>query len=136
GRQLLVGDAWLGGDGDLVELAFLVEDALGGRQVEPGERRAADRDGLEVDDAREPKVLDRAERLDADLLPDLEALVVRRRLVDDDVAVAWPVAVDQDERVEATVAVGDAETEVGRAAVDDRLTVLPDDLGLAVDASL
>ena len=46
---------------DLVELARLVEDPLGGREVEARERRAADRrDGAELDDAGDAEVLHRA----------------------------------------------------------------------------
>ena len=41
--ELLRRDARLGGDADLVELALLVEEPLRGREIEPGQRRAADR---------------------------------------------------------------------------------------------
>ena len=51
--ELRLGHALLGGHRDLVELAFLVEDPLCRRQVEAGERGAADRrDRAEPDDAR------------------------------------------------------------------------------------
>ena len=51
-------------------------------------------------------------------------------------ALSRPVARHQRERVEDEVAAGNREAEVGRAAVDDRLAVLPDDLRLAVDTAL
>ena len=44
--------------------------------------------------------------------------------------------VDERERVEDGVAVGDREAEVRRAAVDDRLAVVADELRVAVDAAL
>ena len=54
-HQLLVRDVRLGGDVDLVELARLVEEALGGRHVEARQRCAAEarRAGAELDEARD-----------------------------------------------------------------------------------
>src|SRR6185437_16508917 len=51
--QLLRCDVRLRGDGDRVELVFLVEDLLRGRKVEDRERRAAERAHL-VTEAQEP----------------------------------------------------------------------------------
>ena len=68
----------LGSDRDLVELAGPLEQVLSGGQGEPCERRAPDRgDGSELDDARDPKLVGGPLGLDADRLPDLEALLVR-----------------------------------------------------------
>ena len=77
--ELRVRDVGLRGDGDLVELADLLEQTLRRREVEAGERRAADREaGAELDDARHAHLLDRALRLDADRLADSEVLRRRR----------------------------------------------------------
>ena len=71
-------------DGDLVQPPFLPEQALRRRQVEAGERRAADREpGRELHDPRELEPLHRALRLDADDLADLEVLLGRGLLVHD-----------------------------------------------------
>ena len=113
-------------DRDLVELALLVEQALGGREVEDGERGAADRrDGAEPDDARRSEGTDRPLRLHADRVTDGEVLLACGRLVDRDLVAVRPVALGQSQRVERRVALRDAEAEVGRAAEDDRLAVLP-----------
>ena len=83
--ELLVVTPGLAATRDLVELARLVEQPLRGREVEAGERRAADRrDRAEPDDPGDPQLLDGALGLDADRLADLEVLLVRGRLVDDD----------------------------------------------------
>ena len=113
------------------------EQVLRRRQAEARERGAADRrDRAEVDEAGDSEPLRRTLRLHADRLAELEVLLVRRGLVDDDVAAAGPGALHERERVEAGVAVGDAEAEVRRAAVDDRLAVVADQLRLTVDAAL
>ena len=135
--QLLVGGAGLRRDRDLVELPRLVEEALSVLQVEPRQRRAADRaDRAEPDDAGELQLLLRPRRLDADLLADGQVLLLHRRLVHHDLARPRPVALDERERIELRGAVRDAEAEIRRTAVDDRLPVLPDQVGLAVHARL
>ena len=75
----------LAGDGDLVEPAALLEERLGGRQVESSERGAAEGGGrTELDDAGDAERLDRAFSLDADLPADCQMLLRRRVAVDDD----------------------------------------------------
>jgi hypothetical protein len=59
-----------------------------------------------------------------------------RRLVDHDLIGLRPGARDQLERIEARSAVRDAEAEVRRPTVDDRLAILADQVRLAVDLSL
>ena len=81
-------------------------------------------------------MLNRADRLDADDLTDPEVLLAGRRLVDDDLACLGPGPTDERQRIERRIAPGDAEAEIRRSAVDDRLAVLPDQLGLAVDAAV
>ena len=118
-------------------LPCLVEDLLSRGQVEARKRGAADRrDRAEPEDAGDAQTLDRPVALYADHLADREVLLVGRRLVDRHLAGPRPGALDEGQRVEDRIAVGDAEAEVGRAAVDDRLAVVPDQLGLAVDAAL
>ena len=135
--ELLVGDVGLRRHGDLVEPAALAEQLLRGREVETGERRPADgRHRAEADEAREPEHLGRAICLDPDPLAEPHVLLVRGRLVDDHFAGARPGALDERERVEARRPRGDAEAEVGRTAVHDRLAVLADQLRLAVHAAL
>ena len=127
----------LRGDRDLVELAGLVEQPLRGLEVEAGERGAADRgDRAELDETRDAEPLDRADALHADRVADLVVLLAGRRLVDHDLVRLRPGALDERERVEARVAVRDAEAEVRRAAVDDRLAVVADQRRGAVDAAL
>ena len=118
-------DAGLPGDADLVELAVLAEQLLRRRQIEAGERRPADRaDGAELDDARDPEVLDRALDLDAERRADLEVLLARGRLVDDDLVRRRPCALDERQARELRLRRVDGEPEVRRAAEDDRLAVL------------
>ena len=62
-------DSRLRGGADLVELPLLAEEPLGRREVEAGERRAADRaDRPELDEAGDPELLERALDLHADRL--------------------------------------------------------------------
>ena len=132
----VVRDARLGGHRDLVQLARLVEDLLRRRQVEARKRGAADRrDRAEPEDAGDAQTLDRPVALHADRLADREVLLVGGGLVDRHLAGPGPLALDEGQRVEDRVAVGDREAEVGRTAVDDRLAVVPDQLRLAVDAA-
>ena len=94
--ECLVRDSGLRRYGDLVELAFLVEDALRRREVEARQRGAADgRNRAELDDSGDVEVLNRAGTLDADGVADLEVLLVGGRLVDDDLAVSRPGALDE-----------------------------------------
>ena len=94
--ELRVGDVGLRRDGDLVELPDLLEEALCSRKVEAGKRRAADREArAELDDARDTHSLDGPFGLHTDRLPDLEVLLGRRLLVDDDLVRPRPVALDQ-----------------------------------------
>ena len=87
-HELVVRDARLRRDGDLVESTALPEELLGGGEIEARQRGAADRrDRSEPDEPRDPKPLRRALRLDADRLAEPEILLVRRRLVDDELAV-------------------------------------------------
>ena len=135
--ELGVGHSGLRRDRDLVELALLVEQALGRGEVEAGERGAADRrDRPELDESGDPEVLNRPSRLHADRVADLEVRLLRRRLVDHDLVHARPAARDERERIEGRVSVGDAEAEVGRAAVDDHLALLVDQMRVAVHATL
>src|SRR4029453_707030 len=125
----------LRGDRDLVQPARLVEQLLSRRQGEAGERGAPDRrHGAEADESRDAQPLCRPFRLNSDRLSDLEVLLVRGRLVDHHVARLRPRSFDELERVEARGAVRDAESEVRRAAVDERLAALAYQLRLAVDA--
>src|SRR5205823_12799920 len=99
-------------------------------KIEAGQRGSSDRrDVAELDDARDPQVPHWSFRLDADRLADGEMLLVCHRLVDHDLVAVWPVSIDERERVERGVAPGDAEAEVRRSAVDNRLAVLADQLG-------
>ncbi len=136
-RDELVGrDAALRTDADLVELPRLVEEALGGREIEARERRAADGgDRAEPDEARDAKPLDGTLRLHAELLTDLDVLLARRRLVDHDLTGLRPAAGDEGEGVEPGLRRIDAEPEVRRASEDDRLPVLADQLRLAAHAA-
>ena len=138
GDELGIGDARLRGDGDLVELSDLLEEPLRRGQVEARERRPSDREArAELDDARDTHSLDRSFGLHADRLPDLEILLGRRLLVDDDLVPARPAALDQRQRVEDRGAVRDRETEVRGASGDDRLPVVPDELRrVRVDTAL
>ena len=73
----------LRGDGDLVEPALLLEQALRGRQVEARERRAADRQsGAELHDPGDASRCDRALLPARRCLTYLEVLIGRRLLVD------------------------------------------------------
>ena len=83
------------------------------------------------------ELLDRPLGLDADRLADLEVLLGGRLLVDHDLVRPRPRALDERERVEGRVGVRDREAEVRRAAEDDRLAVVADELGrVGVDAAL
>ena len=136
GDELLRRDAGLRGDADLVELADLVEEALRRREVEAGERRPADRGhGAVARDPRDPERLDRSPRLHADRLADLEVLLPGRRLVDDELVWPGPRALHEGQRVELRLRRIDAEADVRRAAEDDRLPVLADQVGIALNAA-
>ena len=65
--------------------AALVEERLGRRQVEAGERRAAEaRRAAELHEPGDAHPLHRPVGLDADRVADLEVLLAGGRLVDDD----------------------------------------------------
>ena len=129
--------ARLDGDVDLVELAFLVEELLRGRQVEDRERGATERGVAELDDARDLELLlraasrqepDRARRSsrrasEAVFLSTATSCVADR-----------PGAREERERIEALVATGvDAEGEPGRTVAIEHLAVPADELGLVAD---
>ena len=137
-HELGVRHVGLRGDCDLVELARLPEQPLRGREVEAGERRAADREArAELDDPGDAKVRDRAFGLDADRLPDGEVLLRGRLLVDHDLVAARPGAIEQRERVEDRIPVRYREAEVRGSTRDDRLAVVADELRrVRVDAPL
>src|SRR5581483_7678314 len=79
--ELRGGDVRLPRQLDRVELALLVEDRLRRRQVEDGDRRAAERaDAAEARDADDAVVLFRALREHADLVADRVVAGVRRLL--------------------------------------------------------
>ena len=136
-QQLAGGDVRLGCDGDLVELPGLAKELLCGGQREAGKSGAADRsDRAELHNPRDAQLLNRSDGLHADCLADLEVFLAGGGLVDHDLSPLRPGAADQGEGVEGRIAPGDAEAEVGRAAVDDRLAVFADQLSLAVDAAV
>ena len=118
-------------------LPGFAEQALCGRKVESGQCGASDcPDRPELDDAGEPELLDRTDGLHPDGLADREVLLVRSRFVDDDLVAFRPAPFDQTQWIERRGAARDAEAEVGRAAVHDRLPVLADQLRLSVDAAV
>jgi hypothetical protein len=89
-------DAGLRLDANLVELPGLPEQILRGREVEPCERRPADRrHRAELDEARDAELLDRPFRLDAELLADCKVFLAGGGLVDDDLAGARPPTADE-----------------------------------------
>ena len=117
-------------------MALLVQERLGGRDVEDGERGAPERAHVAVArDADDLVLLGGAEGRDADPIAYCEALVVGDAFVDRELARARrPAAVDEVERVEAIV-LGrrvDAEGEGWGASRVDRLTVRLEQLGLEV----
>jgi hypothetical protein len=100
-QQRVIRDARLRRHRDLVELPRSVEQLLRGRQIETGQRRAADRrDRAELDQSRDAQPSNRSLGLYADRLADLEVLLVGGRLVDHDLVPVWPASLDQRERVE------------------------------------
>ena len=81
--ELLGRDPVLRGGLHRVELALLVQERLGGRDVEDRERRPAERAQVAVPrDSDDLELLGRAEGRDADPVADGEALVVGDSLVD------------------------------------------------------
>src|SRR5712691_1457142 len=134
-QELVGGNVRLGCDGDLVELPALAKELLCGGKREAGKSGAADRpDRAELHDSRHVQLLNRPDGLDTDQLADLEVFFAGRGLVDHDLFALRPCARDQREWVEGRVTPGDAEAEIRRAAVDDRLAIFADQLSLAVDA--
>ena len=87
--QLRRRDAGLRLHADQVELALAPEELLRGREVEDGDRRAADRDARKLHDADDLELLDWAALLDADRVPEREVLVRSDARVDRDLV--WPV---------------------------------------------
>src|SRR5215218_8492385 len=65
-----------------------------------------------------------------------QVLLLRRRLVHDELAVLRPGAADKRKRIEGRIAGRDAETEVRSAPVHDRLAVVADELRLPVNTPL
>src|SRR6185436_16611770 len=88
----------------------------------------------EVHDAGDPHGDGRPACLDADRLPDLQVLLVHRRLVDHDLVRPRPVPVDELERVELGPTGIDAEAEVRGTAEGDDLAV-DDEVREAADAA-
>ena len=83
-------------------------------------------------DPRDPERLDRASRLHADRLADLEVLLPGGGLVDDELVVPGPGALHEGERVELRLRWIDAEAEVRRAAEDNRFPVLADEMRVSL----
>ncbi len=140
GDELLGRHIWLGRDTDRVESALLVEEPLGGRQVEDRDRRTAERVHLasELHEPGDPELLHRTAGDHADRVTHLEVLARRRLLVDRGlVGAARPATFREDERVEALLAFRvDAEREVRRPADRDHLVVVAHELRLVRDAAL
>jgi hypothetical protein len=111
--------------------------SLRGRQREERHRRAAQRrDPGDLHRAGDPEVKLGPARDDADLLPDLEAVLARGRRVDVDlVGRGRPAAAGQRQRVEALTGRDVAEREPGRAAMSDHLAVVADEPRLVADRS-
>ena len=125
-----------GGGLHRVELALLVQERLGGRDVEDRERGAAERAQIAVPrDSDDLELLGGAEGRDADPVADGEVLLVGNPLVDRELLRARrPATLDEVERIEAVV-LGrglDAEREGGGASRVDRLAVRLEQLGLEV----
>ena len=115
----------------------LAEESLRGGQIEAGQRRSADgRHRAEFHDSGYPEPLHRADGLHTDGLADVKVFLARSRLVDYDLVLLRPCAVDERQWVEGRIAPGDAEPEIRGAAVDDRLAVVADQLSLAVDTAV
>src|SRR5207245_2205735 len=103
-------DAALRLNADDVELAGPLQQPLRRRQIERGDRRAADRDARELDDPRDPEVLHRTAALDADRVADLEVLARCGVAVDRNlVASTRPRARLELKRIEGLVVGIDAE---------------------------
>ena len=136
--QHRVGNVRLGGDGDLVDPAHLLEQPLSGWEVEACKRGTADGEPrVELDDAGDAEALDGTFGLHADGFPHLEVLVRGRFLVDDHLVRAGPIAVDEGQRVEDGVSVCDREAEIRRAAGHDGLSVISDQLRrVGIDVAL
>jgi hypothetical protein len=122
GCELRRSHAGLGLRANLVELADALEEPLRGRQVEAGERGAAEaRRSAEVDEAGDGHAERRPVRLHADRLADVQILLASRRLIDHELVRARPLPADERERVELGPLRVDAEAEVRRAAEMDDL---------------
>ena len=84
------GGSGLGQQVDGVELAYTVEQLLGGGQLELGHRRAGQAVGLaELDDAGDGELAGRPLEQDLDAVADLEAVLVGGALVDHHLAAAY-----------------------------------------------
>ena len=128
-RSCCVGDAGLGGDRDLVELpAFSNSRCAVGRSKPASVAPPIVETGAELHDPGDPEPLDRAPRPGRRWSRRSRSPPCRPSPVDHDLVRPGPRALDERERVERRVAVGDREAEVRRAAVDDRLAVVADQL--------
>ena len=103
----------------------------------PGEGRAADVEpaGSELDQAGDGERLRAPLRLDLDPVSDLDVLLARGRLVDDDLVRAGPRAVDERERVEPRLGRVDREAQVRGSAEADHLAVRADQVRRVGDAA-
>ena len=136
--QFRLGDARFGADPDQVELAALVEQALRGREVEDGDRRAADRvDRAEAHDAADAVPLDWAVSERADGLSDLEVLAGRRSPCRSRSGRRRGATARHElERVQALVGGGvDADGDA-LVRVSDRVAVLVDESRRVLDRAL
>jgi hypothetical protein len=129
--QLPRGDALARPHLDLVELSGLVEEPLGGAELECGDLRAPERlDRPVLDDAGDAELAHGPERADADRVARLQALLLCGRAVDGDLpATPRPASLHDGERVEARLGGGvDGECRGAPAALD-HLPVLADEPG-------
>src|SRR5262249_60644554 len=109
--------AGLCGRATRVEPTHLSVQPLGGREVEPRQGGAAEAGrATELDEPGDAHRPHGSLRLHADDLPNLEALLGRRRRIDDDLVVLRPGALRELERVELRPGRGDGEAEGRRRA--------------------
>ncbi len=129
--QLARGDALARSHLDLVELSGLVEQPLGGAQLEGRDLRAPERlDRPVLDDAGDAELPHGAERADADRVARLQVLLPCGRAVDGDLlATSRPASLHDGERVEARVGSGVDGERRGAPAALDHLPVLADEPG-------
>ena len=100
-RELVRWDAWFAGDPRLVERPPLGEESLGGRQVEPGERRSADRATRPNSTIPEIRIICAGPSAWTPIaVTDLQSPSCRRARLDHDLAGPGPRALEEAERVE------------------------------------